>query len=360
MGIMKVLQVLDSHGIGGVEKIAYYIHEALIEKGIDSYIAINMQYVEEFIKCFNIVNKNLIITYSDLNYLVSVCQIRKIIRNIKPEIIHTHARRECVWVSMVTRKKIHIRTQHMAEEPKLPVTVFEEKLLSKNVNVWVATSQSLARTYLKRRSYIDENKIKIIYNGVNTIDSSNFREEIGNCGKYCILSRLTSQKGIDLLINQVSEMDCRGKIYIDIWGDGAEKNSILQLIKEKSIDNMIKYKGYTDSPLETLKKYDVLLMPSRNEGLPLTMLESMSVGTPVAVHDVGCVKEIIKSGYNGWIIDESFSWEKFFETIQNMTPIEYAIIAEAAQATYKERFSYDVMTKQYLDLYKNEIVSSGL
>lgn len=348
---MKVLQVLDSHGIGGVEKIAYYIHEALTQKGIDSYIAINMQYVEAFMKRFNVVNKDFIVTYSDSNYVVSVCQIRKIIRNIKPEIIHTHARRECVWVSMINRKIIHIRTQHMVEEPRIPVTVFEEKLLNKNVNVWVATSQSLAKTYLKRKSYIDEKKIKVIYNGVKTIDSSVFREKIGNNGKYCILSRLTFQKGVDLLINQISEMDCRSKIHIDIWGDGAEKNNILQLIKEKSMDDMIIYKGYTDRPLETLKEYDVLLMPSRNEGLPLTMLESMSVGTPVAVHNVGCVKEIIKSGYNGWIIDESFSWTDFFETIQNMTPTEYARIAEAAQITYKERFSYDVMTKQYLDLY---------
>ena len=346
---MKILQILLPSGLGGVERIA---SQLLISNQKDEcYLGIDKNYYNDFISYFYPENKNIILL--DCSSIVSsLYSVKKCITTVKPDIVHTHARREMIFVCLCKNKFIHIRTQHMEEKPRIPVTIFEKILLSKKVDRWIATSKKLAKLYLESKNYIDSKKISIVYNGTH---KGRKRNSFEVKRKYCIICRLTKQKGIDILIKEIAEMDekIKRQISIDIWGEGEELKAIFDLVKKLKVNNIFKYKGKTSCPAEVVVNYDALLMPSRNEGLPLTMLESMSTGTPVAIHDGGCMSEFIISQKNGWIINAAFTWKDFFDEI--LESQEYENICKDAEKTFDELFSLEIMQKNYFEIYRMEV-----
>lgn len=347
---MKILEFILPVGLGGVERIISILFQYGNNQNDEVYIAIGKSYKNNFCEKFGIKDLSKVISVNDRTLWESLIGVVKIIKKIKPDVIHTHARRECFLISLANWSIRHVRTQHMAENPSIQVTWIEKRLLHRNVDVWVATSRQLADTYLRKLKYINENRIMVIYNGVNVKKKSIDHDD--RRGRFCIISRLSKQKGIDILLNAIHEMpvELQKKISIDLWGEGDEKNRLLKQIDELRLSQVFTYKGVTYTPADVLVHYDALLMPSRYEGLPLTMLEAMAVKTPVAIHDVGCVGEFIITGYNGWIIDSEYTWQSFFEDVLNLQYDMKSIACHAIQ-TYTKWFIGDKMYTNYKNIY---------
>lgn len=347
---MRIVQVIKPVGMGGVERIVCSLNNEIENIGEESYILINEKQYDCFIQHFDIENKKNIIKYCDASLLKMFFDLRSKIKMLKPDIIQTHARKECVFVCLLNKRAIHIRTQHMSERPRHKVTKIEKILLKNRVSAWIATSESLKKDYLYTKDYIDPNKCYVVYNGVQDLVKEKKVFDFKN--EYCIISRLTKQKGIDILIDNIKAMNKEDlHFHIDIYGEGDELDNIRALINKYNLSEIIKYVGRTNNPAKIAKKYDVLLMPSRNEGLPLTMLEVMSVGTPVAIHNVGCVNEIIENDKNGWIIDGNYTWNDFFKRDNN----NYALICQNAVETFRNKFSENKMVASYINIYKKLI-----
>ena len=335
--------------MGGVERIA---SQLLSQPGSnESFLAIDAQYYNSFISHFGADSRH-IIQLDCSSPFKALISIKKCISRVDPDIIHTHARKEMVYVCLCNKKAIHVRTQHMAEIPRIPITRFEKALLKNKVNRWVATSHSLVDSYLKNRDYINMSKVSVIYNGAQEgLERSVFNPS----RRFCVIGRLTRQKGIDILINEVSKLEegIKEKICIDIWGEGEEYNTIIEMIDKLNLKSVFSYKGTTTCPSEVVSEYEALLMPSRYEGLPLTLLECMSTGTPVATHDVGCIAEFIDTGVNGWIINDHYTWDDFLK--ENISVNHYYQMCRAARSTYLKLFSLDKMRDEYYKLYKESI-----
>lgn len=347
---MKVLQFLLPVGLGGVERIAAMLYNYKGQSGNSMYLAIGKSYINDFLQKYSIKNVQNVYPVDDSSMIKSLIGLRRIISQLQPDVVHVHARRETFLAGLVNFNGINIRTQHMAENPGIPVSWIEKYILQRNVVLWVSTSQKLADEYLANLDYIRKRKIRIVYNGIDLPKKTYIHDERQK--KFCIISRFTTQKGIDILLNQIAKMPdtLKESIRIDLWGEGEEKGKLLQLIQKLHLRNQIIYKGVTYTPTDELVHYDALLMPSRYEGLPLTMLESMAVKTPVAIHDVGCVSEFLTNNQNGWIIKNPSEWEVFFSKML-ADDFDLENIAENAYETYKEKFLGKRMCEAYQDLY---------
>ena len=344
---MKVLQILFPCAMGGVERIASQLLES--NEKIDCYIGIDSKYYEAFVSYVH-PDVERVIPLDCSSIRQTLHSVKKCIKTVNPNIVHTHARKEMVYVCLCLKRNIiHIRTQHMEEKPKIPVCILEKWILRKKVDLWIATSKRLANTYLSDQRYIKSANIDVIYNGASEGEK---RVSYDISKKYCIVCRISKQKGIDILVRAVASLDesVRKNIRIDIWGEGEELKAVMDLIKQLRVENIFFYKGTTIDPKKIVVEYDSLLMPSRYEGLPLTMLECMSTGTPVATHDVGCVNEFIESGKNGWIINDAFTWQDFF--MEDLTTYEYERMCKNVVKTYNELFSLEKMKNSYFDVYK--------
>lgn len=106
---------------------------------------------------------------------------------------------------------------------------------------------------------------------------------------------------------------------LNFWGLGDDKKYLENLIQQKNLKNRVFINGFTDTPLEELKKSDIFIFPSKYEGFPLALGEAMSVGLPcIGLASCSGVNQMIINGENGFLANDENDIEKHLETlIQN-------------------------------------------
>ena len=95
-----------------------------------------------------------------------------------------------------------------------------------------------------------------------------------------------------------------GNFRLLIGGDG-EIEKVQQYIKDNKLDNVAEYIGWVsgEEKIKLLNEVDVFILPSYNEGLPISVLEAMSYNLPIISTTVGGIPEILKNEYNGFLIN---------------------------------------------------------
>tara|TARA_B100000378_G_scaffold206253_1_gene169517 strand:+ start:20798 stop:21916 length:1119 start_codon:yes stop_codon:yes gene_type:complete len=124
--------------------------------------------------------------------------------------------------------------------------------------------------------------------------------------EFLFLGYLGDRKGIFDLITVIDENKdlLRGKFKLIVGGNGdAEK--LNNILKDKQLFDLVEYKGWISGELKSrlLLNSDVYILPSYNEGLPLSILEAMSYGNAIISTNVGGIAEVVKPSINGFIIE---------------------------------------------------------
>jgi glycosyltransferase involved in cell wall biosynthesis len=118
------------------------------------------------------------------------------------------------------------------------------------------------------------------------------------------LGRFVPQKGYDLLLPALADAGVAGRpdIQVVIVGDGPSAADIHDLARRLSLEDVIEFRPFSTAPVEAYSGFDVFVLPSRNEGLPLTLLEAMACECPVVATAVGGVPEVLAHEGAGWMI----------------------------------------------------------
>lgn len=156
------------------------------------------------------------------------------------------------------------------------------------------------------------NSMKELLNKIFNVESEilynftvNKAENIYNTNSKNILmiSRLTRDKGVYEAINIMNELK-EYNIKLILAGDSIELDEIKNYVRQKLLDDVIEFVGWVDDD----RKYDlfkdcfVSILPSYYEGVPMSILESLSYGVPVIASNVGGIPEII-SAEEGYLHD---------------------------------------------------------
>lgn len=150
------------------------------------------------------------------------------------------------------------------------------------------------------------------------------------------------RKGFDLLVKALDFID-KSKIHICIVGNNFEANL--------NIPN-ISYFGKVHDEFKMALIYassDVFILPSREDNLPNVMLESLCVGTPVIGFSVGGLKDILKTGFNGVLIDDISSTD-LADAINCFIKGNWLFENEKISKFYLDYFSQEKQIKAYSDI----------
>lgn len=137
------------------------------------------------------------------------------------------------------------------------------------------------------------------------------------------LGRLGERKGIydllDVLIKHKTEF--AGKLRFMFGGDG-DVDQVTDLIKQNNVENIAEFQGWVndDKKERLLNMADAYILPSYNEGLPISVLEAMSYSLPIISTNVGGIPEILKNGENGFIMspgDKDAMYRAILELMNN-------------------------------------------
>lgn len=121
------------------------------------------------------------------------------------------------------------------------------------------------------------------------------------------VGRLDAQKGFDRLINIWNEVNkLHPDWHLNIYGEGKDKEKLLRMIAEMKLEKNIIIHPPTNQIIDRYLSSSIFIMTSRYEGLPMTLLEAISVGLPPICYTFQCgPKDVIKDGVNGYLINEN-------------------------------------------------------
>ncbi|MBN8048018.1 glycosyltransferase family 4 protein [Paraclostridium bifermentans] len=151
-------------------------------------------------------------------------------------------------------------------------------------------------------------KIEVMPNFVSCIDdTSKFNSNEIN---ILFLAVLIKRKGIFDLVEAVN-LIIKEKfleqfdLNIIVAGSGVELENLKCKVQELGIEKYFEFLGWVknEEKQEILKKSQLFVLPSYNEGLPVSILEAMSYGIPIISTSVGSIEDAVKNEYNGLIIE---------------------------------------------------------
>ena len=162
---------------------------------------------------------------------------------------------------------------------------------------------------------ISPDKIVVIRNGVKWQDYSRdeargamFRARYGipdDAFIFGMTTRLARLKAIDIALQALHlllEKDICREVYLVIAGDGEQAEYLYELTNKLNLKSQVKFIGFVNDVRDVLSGYDVILFPSRREGLPLGLLEGMAAGCIPIVTRISGMPEAVSSPDLGWVV----------------------------------------------------------
>jgi glycosyltransferase involved in cell wall biosynthesis len=118
----------------------------------------------------------------------------------------------------------------------------------------------------------------------------------GNGPQLVAAGRLSKEKGFDVLIDAIPRVHAAmPDARLTILGEGSLKPDLLAQRERLGLDEVVRLIGFQRNPYPYLKHADLLVLPSRFEGMPNVVIEALVVGTPVVASDCpGAVREILR------------------------------------------------------------------
>lgn len=175
--------------------------------------------------------------------------------------------------------------------------------------------------------------------------------------RIAFFGRLASNKGIDLIINAISQQKHCPMVHFDIWGSGPMESEIENQIGRLQLQKIVSLKGrYPEGEAyaRLLISYDAIVLPStEGEGLPLVLLEAMAYGVPYLTTDVGAIKDCCVNNPDAIMVapterDVCAGLTMLIERLQSNN-----FFSKRLQAYYNEYYSYDVMKSRWRRFLSN-------
>jgi glycosyltransferase involved in cell wall biosynthesis len=187
--------------------------------------------------------------------------------------------------------------------------------------------------------------------------SSNNLEFIDSHGGYKLVffGRLIERNGIPFLIEtfkMILSSGIQAKLYL--VGSGEEENRLRDLVYCQELGEDVIFLGYSSDPLAIIKRMDLLILPSKEEGLGRVLLEAMDIGIPVIGTEVGGIPEVIDNEVNGLLVPygDKFALKEAILRVLNDEVLRQNII-NAGFHTLQSKFNEECYSKKLENVYSN-------
>lgn len=176
--------------------------------------------------------------------------------------------------------------------------------------------------------------------------------------KVLFLAVLIKRKGILDLIEAsekiIKELEEKNKqIEFVIAGDGDLREEAKSLVNNLGLNSYFKFVGWVNNEQKhkLLQETDLFLLPSYNEGLPLSILEAISYGIPVISTNVGSINEAVKNGENGFLINPGDKDKLAKYTTKLLTGSDFHKMGTKSRELAEDVFNIDSYFKSVKNLY---------
>ena len=288
-----------------------------------------------------------------------VLRLRKLFRERGIRVVHTHDDRPLTY-GVPAARLAGARAIHTQHHGQLPGQKAHHNLASswigRMASAFVTVSRDSARHHVL--TGVPAAKVRTIWNGVD-LDRFAFRgPAIG--GPVVTVARLSADKDIATLLHASRIVREQDPAYrLEIAGDGPCREELVRLTHELGIGSAVKFLGEVRNIPELLARTSLFVLPSKSEGISLTLLEAMALGLPIAATAVGGNPEVVIDGQTGRLVPAEAPADLAEAILQIRSNGENAqLMGRAGRRRVESCFDIRKMVAQYESLYLAEPVTA--
>lgn len=350
---LHVLLLTDNLKVGGVQKVVVNFSEMLTAASITTSVSASSEgplweMLPDTVQSLPAPSKNGL-----LSMFRYIFWLRRTVANNGITIVHAHQRGVALAAKAATLGTRVAVVEHVH-------SVFSGlRVLSFHGDLLIACGSSVARvlteTYRKR-----QDKVHTILNSVPDLapeGASHVPSENGTLPRLIGVGRLTSVKDPLKFVRLVSRLNSGPELSVTAaWlGDGELRSEAEALAKELNCRGL-SFLGAQTDVASHIREADLLVLTSKREGLPLAVLEAMSLGRGVIVPDVGSCSDAVIHGQNGILYDPDVELEDLVELVKHaLAPPTLSSWGKKSRELYNANFHPNTSLPKLLQVYSKAL-----
>ncbi len=362
---MKILQLISSGGFYGAENALMNLSIALDRLGCESIVGVFQNAhrpnneVADFARRQGL--RVVEIPCRGRADWGTVRAIRNCIRECAIDLVHSHGYKSNLYGYAAVRPLgvPIVATCHNWTRQSASLRLYEtlDRLALRRFSRVVAVSATVAESL--RSAGVAPERITAIDNGVDLERfagaSEDFARGIEKNSRLVagMVGRLVPEKGPEYFLRAAAQLTASfPEALFVLVGEGPARPRLEQLARELKIERQVIFTGQRDDLPSVYAAMDVFVLPSLNEGMPMTILEAMAAGKPVVATRVGAVPQLVAEGETGFLVEP--------KDVEELKDAMAMLLGDAGLRArcganghnkVKRDYSSQTMANKYLDLY---------
>lgn len=288
----------------------------------------------------------------------SLFGLRRVIRQVQPDIIETHAVKSHVLMRLGRPRGVRwVAFHHGYTTPDRKMQLYNR------LNPWALRGADLVVTVCRpfaeqlRREGVPRECIHVVPNAIQPFappapeEAARLRTALQiapNAFLFVSIGRLSAEKGHRYLVQAAAQG--RGQAWaVLLVGDGPERAALEAQASSLGLQPFVKFAGHRPDPLPYYAVADAFVLPSLSEGSPLVLLEAMLARVPVIASQVGGIPETVENERSALLVPP-----------QDPDSLAQAMLRMAADPALRERIRTqaftDVQTRHTPDAYTSQVM----
>lgn len=278
-------------------------------------------------------------------------------RRLRPDVVHCHNPAPTLQAAIPARlagTRSVLSTRHSLVAP--PYDLSEEKAFNFVARFckWVVGICDVTCENLRHTPGAHRDKIVRVYNGVDPM----VRIPAEGCPAkkgltLLFVGRLAPIKDLSTLV-RATAIAVRRLPDLHLWvvGHGAERGGLDSLVAELGVSENVTFWGERLDVAGFFSAADIYCMSSLSEGLPMSLLQAMSLGVPAIVTDIGGMAEVVRNS-NAGLTTPVGDYDAMADAIVQLAsdPEHRQALADNASNAYRQHFTLERMNASYMELY---------
>jgi glycosyltransferase involved in cell wall biosynthesis len=371
---LRVHAIIDSLGRGGAEFLLADLAAVAPAAGIDLSVA-HFEEARPDGAISRLLERGITPTRIPVSSLLDprdVRSVRRHLRELRPDVVHTHLGTSD-WVGGLAARSLAmpvVSTVHVMDwerSARNDVKVALMAAIRRRCMARVIAVSDEARRWLLEHRWARPEQAITVHNGIAAVArpgaGPGIRLELGIApGDLVVMmvSILRQAKGHDLGIEAIRAIRrIRPDVRLVIVGDGPVRAELEA--KAASLPGAVTFAGHRDDVMEVLDAADVLLHPSRVDAFPGALLQALAAGVPVVASAVGGIPEIIKDGVDGVLTPPSDGPQALADALEPLlanAPRRRAL-ALAGRARFERHFTARHWATRMRRVYEQALAASA-
>ena len=180
-------------------------------------------------------------------------------------------------------------------------------------------------------------------------------EKANSTFKYrlCCTGTINTRKGHRIIIEALHRLPSAllEQVHVDFMGDGGERPVLESLVKNYGLDDHVTFYGMI--PNVEIYKYlaqnNIYILMSKNEGLPISIIEAMRAGLPIISTNVSGIPELINPEFNGFLLNPDV--EELTKLLSDLPKYDWKTMGENSRRRFENEFTFERMEREFCDMF---------